>query len=360
MSFSKAEKYFLTTAILSFGISILIHFNSLLNLFIGDVAGKERSIQDESILHLGSNILTTTLITFLVFLLNFYILNPLKTWKNNNLRDIFASLLLTILAVLVLSELFFFLNNLITGQSYTGGFHLFYIFKDIFIGLIVLISVYVFKIINEKQTFLIENERLKVENLQSRYQTLKNQVSPHFLFNSLTALTELIDENTLNARKYVRHLSLVLRYTLQSNEKQTVSLYEELEAVKSYLFLLEMRFGDNLNVDFSIDKAFENFNVPPLVVQTLIENAVKHNEVSRRHKLHLRIETKDDETLAVSNTIRPRLTHVQGMGLGLANLAKQYQLLCAKDIRISKTENEFIVEVPLLNLVENERNNNRR
>jgi len=360
MRISITRKYFITVAAISFGIGILIEFNSILYLFMADVAGMERNLQDESISHVVSNLLTTTIFTFFVFVLNFYIVRPLKPREKAGTKNVLWAVFLTLAAVLLLSELFFFLNHLITGQSSSGGFHLVYIFKDIFIGLVVLISVYIFKVFNEKQAILIENEKLKLENLQSRYQTLKNQVSPHFLFNSLTALTELIDENTANARNYVRHLSQVLRYTLQSNENQTVSLLEEMETVKSYLFLLKMRFGDNLKVEFQMDKPLEIYSVPPLVVQTLIENAVKHNEVSKRHNLQIKIEITENEGLAVSNTLRGRKTQEQGMGIGLTNLSKQYQLLCGEDISIFKSEHEFRIEVPLLKQVENEGNNSRR
>jgi LytS/YehU family sensor histidine kinase len=214
--------------------------------------------------------------------------------------------------------------------------------------------VYIIKGFSEKQAILLENEKLINENLQSQYQSLKNQVSPHFLFNSLTALKELIDEDTGNARKYVSHLSQVLRYTMQSNENQTVCLSDELDSVKSYLFLIKMRFGENLKVNFNIDEKCKNLMLPPLVIQTLLENAVKHNEVSKRNTLIINISTTEEKSLAVSNSLRQRITNEPGMGIGLANLSKQYQLLCGEEINISKTANEFRVEVPLLKPNSNE------
>jgi LytS/YehU family sensor histidine kinase len=221
----------------------------------------------------------------------------------------------------------------------------------------VLICIYLIKDFYEKQAVLIENEKLISENLQSQYQSLKNQVSPHFLFNSLTALNELIDEDPRNARQYVSHLSLVLRYTLQSNQNQTVSLFDEVESVKSYIFLIKMRFGSNLHIDFQIDKALNNYMLPPLVIQTLIENAVKHNEISKRNPLNILLMTTDKRSLIVTNTLQKKISIDSGTGIGLDNLSKQYKLLYGEEIRITRSESEFCVEVPLLKPNADESNN---
>jgi len=185
-------------------------------------------------------------------------------------------------------------------------------------------------------------------------------VSPHFLFNSLTALKELIDEDPDNARQYVSHLSMLLRYTLQSNENKTVLLSEELESVRSYIYLIKMRFGSNLGIDFKISEEYNNFRLPPLVIQTLIENAVKHNEISKRNPLTILLMTTRSNSLIVSNPIHEKLSMEPGTGIGLDNLSKQYKLLCGEEIRISKSEGSFRVEVPLLKPNGDERSNSRR
>ena len=106
-------------------------------------------------------------------------------------------------------------------------------------------------------------------------------MSPHFLFNSLTALNELINQDRENAQNYLNHLSQVLRYTLQSNQSQTRCLIEELDVADSYLFLLKMRYGQNLVIEKQIEEKYNNYRLPPLAIQTLLENAIKHNEISR-------------------------------------------------------------------------------
>jgi sensor histidine kinase YesM len=118
-----------------------------------------------------------------------------------------------------------------------------------------------------------------------------------------------------------------------------------------------MRFGENLKVDFKINESYMNHRLPPMVIQTLIENAVKHNEVSKRNTLKIALSTTENSTLVVMNTLRERITREPGTGIGLANLTKQYQLLCSEEIKISKSANEFRVEVPLLKPNGNESNN---
>jgi LytS/YehU family sensor histidine kinase len=182
-------------------------------------------------------------------------------------------------------------------------------------------------------------------------------VSPHFLFNSLTTLKELIIRDTGNAQKYIDHLSQVLRYTLQSNQSQFSRLKEEIEVADSYIFLLQTRFGDNLMINKNIDETFNNHSLPPLAIQTLIENAIKHNEISKRHPLTITIETRSNQALRITNMIRERNSREFSSGVGLSNLAKQYMFLAGKEIIISRKNDEFMVEIPLLNPRENESNN---
>jgi LytS/YehU family sensor histidine kinase len=158
----------------------------------------------------------------------------------------------------------------------------------------------------------------------------------------------LIEESPNLAKQYVNHLSQVLRYTLQSKKKQVVTLQEELEFTESYIFLLEMRYDTNLSVKTEISKEFSFYNLPPLTIQTLIENAVKHNEISNEFPLEIRICTTDNATLQVINKIQEKLTPEDGTGIGLTNLSRLFSLLGENDIQIFKDEHEFKVEVPLI------------
>jgi len=149
---------------------------------------------------------------------------------------------------------------------------------------------------------------------------------------------------------------LVLRYTLTSLESQTKSLYEELEVAYSYYNLLKIRFGSSLRVETIVDEKFNNFRVPPLAIQTLLENAIKHNEISKSYPLVIRIESDADQNLIVTNQIHERASKEISTGIGLVNISKQYRYLTGEDISISISNNIFRVGIPLLKPKENESN----
>ncbi len=334
--------------LISIGISILVHFNSFLGQLVPDTTNVNLRRRDETFLNFIAEIFVTSLVAFSLFILNYFVLDPLNPSKKIKMRTILLSILLTVITVTILSDLFFTIKKMLSSGTFQNSFNLLYTFRDLFLSLVVLICIYVIRLINEKQTIRIENERLLRENLQSQYESLKNQVSPHFLFNSLTALKELIYDNPGTASLYVGHLSKVLRYTLQSSTNQTVSLYDELESVESYIFLIKIRYGENLHFDFKINENYNNYRVPPLAVQTLIENAIKHNEISKRHQLVIHIFINENNKLQISNNIKEKITLESGTGIGLSNLSKQYKLLGGVDIRITRADNEFRVEIPIL------------
>jgi len=221
-------------------------------------------------------------------------------------------------------------------------------YRNFFVSGLVIGCVLIIRLIFQKQTIMLENEALKRESLQSQFESLKNQLSPHFLFNSLTALKILIKEAPETAQNYVNSLSRALRYTLKSNEKQLVTLKEEMEFMESYLFLIRMRFGDNLSIITSINESLLLRNLPPLTIQTLVENAIKHNEISKLRHLRIDISTTENDSLIVLNNIQKKLSEEEGTGIGLTNLSKQFQLLFGKDITISIENNQFRVELPLI------------
>ncbi|HBZ20123.1 MAG TPA: histidine kinase, partial [Bacteroidales bacterium] len=150
------------------------------------------------------------------------------------------------------------------------------------------------------------------------------------------------------AQNYVNSLSRALRYTLKSNEKQLVTLKEEMEFMESYLFLIRMRFGSNLTVQTTINENLLSYNLPPLTIQTLVENAIKHNEISKLHPLTISILTTEYESLIIANGFQKKITSEEGTGIGLINLSKQFQLIVNKEIIIRNENNMFSVEVPLI------------
>lgn len=194
----------------------------------------------------------------------------------------------------------------------------------------------------------IENEVLKKEQIRNQFESLKQNMSPHFLFNSLSTLQVLISEDADEAKHYVGHLSSLLRYALQSNVNDLISLAEEINLADAFIFMLRIRYGKNLNIEMNIDPSAKMKKIPPLTLQILLENAVKHNEISKQFPLKIRIEANADKLLTVENNIRIKLTPESSTGTGLPNLSKRYRIISGRDIAVSKENDHFMVAVPLL------------
>lgn len=191
-----------------------------------------------------------------------------------------------------------------------------------------------------------EVDVLRQENLRSQLETLKNQVNPHFLFNSLNTLASVIDEDTQIAKEFVLKLSQVYRYILQSNEKDIVTIEDELIFIRSYNYLLQIRYGENLKFKIDISKKYFTFCIPPFVLQMLVENAIKHNVISTIKPLYVNIEIEDD-FLLVRNNFQPKTVHVDSNNIGLKNISDRYKLLAHKEIEIIQNDYFFEVRLPL-------------
>ena len=193
---------------------------------------------------------------------------------------------------------------------------------------------------------LIEAERLKKEQVSARYEALKNQVNPHFLFNSLNVLAALVHKDADQAEQFIRQLSSVYRYILESRDKEVVPLEEELAILRAYLFLMEIRFGASLQTDIRLPEPTGE-RVAPLTLQILVENALKHNEVSKAKPLRIEI-FQANGYLVVQNNLQPKNNLPESTGIGLANLEAQYQILSGKPVLITSGDGYFTVKTPLL------------
>ena len=216
---------------------------------------------------------------------------------------------------------------------------------DLFLTIITLLTSYLLRSIYQRKKFAVENEELRTENIRSHYEALKSQLDPHFLFNSLNTLQTLVEMDRDKAGEYIQELSAVLRYTLQNKEMTT--LEEELKCVQAYCSMMQIRYGDNLKFDFDIDDKYLAYNVLPLSIQGLIENAIKHNTISKRQPLTVTIATDAQGRVKVSNPIQPKVTEEEGNGIGLANLTERYRLRWDENVEISNDGTIFSVTLPL-------------
>ncbi len=192
---------------------------------------------------------------------------------------------------------------------------------------------------------MIENERLKQQNLQNELTALKNQIDPHFLFNSLNTLTSLVRDNE-KACQFVKKLSFMYRYILQSSDKDLVTVKDELKFLESYTHLISTRYRDRFKITIDIETKYLTDEIPPLALQLLVENAVKHNEISETNPLKVIIYVKEN-SIFVENQIRPRTTLAEGTKNGLLNLKKRYFLVSKKEIIVRRENNTFSVQLPL-------------
>lgn len=194
------------------------------------------------------------------------------------------------------------------------------------------------------------SEELRRAKLEMQLSSLKEQVQPHFLFNSLNSLQALVkaSEND-KAVRFIGDLAQVYRYLLQSNEQTLITLEDELTFAHAYLNLLKTRFDEGLRLDIAIDPAYRTYRLPPLTLQLLIENAVKHNVVSASRPLTIRLHSNGHQTLVVENNLqrRPR-ADMMSARKGLLTISQKYRLLGQPDVDIHETEQSFIVTVPLI------------
>ncbi|MTI41448.1 sensor histidine kinase [Fulvivirga lutimaris] len=196
------------------------------------------------------------------------------------------------------------------------------------------------------------NEDLKNQQIRTQFEVLQNQMSPHFLFNSLNTLTTLIAEDQNVAIGFTEKLSEVYRYILQNKERELVSLDDELEFVKAYIFLLQMRYPENLSVDIRIDQTHRSKSIAPLTLQMLVENAIKHNVISKAHPLHIDIYIEDEKLLAVKNNLQEKKSIGKSTKTGLHNIRSRYAYFGKHKIDVIVTADDFIVTVPLIEVIQ--------
>jgi sensor histidine kinase YesM len=195
---------------------------------------------------------------------------------------------------------------------------------------------------------LLENEKLLKMQALTELSVLKSQVNPHFLFNSLNTLSSLINEDPVRAESFVNEMTKVYRYLLRYNEVQLISLSTELSFIQSYFHLLKTRYGSGIVMETDIMLHHNDYLVPPLTLQLLVENAVKHNTFLKESPLVITIATNEANELLVRNNRQEKRSHVESTKIGLQNIASKYKLLQDAEIEIKQTDTSFLVTLPLI------------
>lgn len=197
------------------------------------------------------------------------------------------------------------------------------------------------------KTSLVEVEKYKTESVQAQLQNLKSQINPHFLFNNMSVLSSLVYKDQDKAVDFINQLSKVYRYLLDNKNSELVSLQTELEFIKSYTYLLQIRFDSTIQFRFEVSDACLSLLIPPMALQMLIENAIKHNEISTELPLTVSIVARGD-VLTVSNNLQLRSDSEPSSNTGLQNIKERYKFYTDKEVEVIPSATTFVVNIPLI------------
>ncbi|PLX18711.1 MAG: hypothetical protein C0599_11770 [Salinivirgaceae bacterium] len=272
-------------------------------------------------------------------------------WQKDNVKRITIEFVITsITAAIIISIIYFIFLAFNNGVCIGGPLEvelMDHMAIAVMINLIMLGIAETTFMVKQWKESIVQQEKLKRENAESKYQALNNQVNPHFLFNSLNTLTSLIVQSQEQSLEFVHRFSAVYRYVLDTSDKTVVEVNEELQFIHSYLHLQEARHGNTLKTNIDIKSEDLTKLIPPLSMQLLIENALKHNEISNSHPIHLNIYTKDNY-LIIENNFQPRKEKLNDTGKGLNNLKERYLYLAEEKPFFGIIDEKFIAKIPLL------------
>jgi sensor histidine kinase YesM len=247
---------------------------------------------------------------------------------------------------------FIILTNVVTDNwiedNNESNYLVIFIRASVAIGMIYLIQ-HTLNLNARNQTVALQNQMLKTENIRAQFEILRQQISPHFLFNSLSTLRSMIRSSNKNAENFVIKLSDIFRLLLIKKERDTVALKEELELIDDYSFLLFARYENMISIDIDIPGHLQNRLIPTFSLQLLLENSVKHNIVSKDKPLHIKIYDSGNNSITIENNLQQKVATGEGSGLGLQNLIKRYEFLgIDESVQIFSDESVFRVKIKLM------------
>ncbi|MBS4057224.1 MAG: sensor histidine kinase [Bacteroidales bacterium] len=308
-------------------------------------------------LRLARGLIYSTVFGFLIALADLWLIFRL-THKFPWSKQVTARLLLqfgfTLAMAFVISALFTFTAD--TIKPYSERIETVYISNALIFGVVNILLMIVFEawIFSDETTAARKQARLLEKELsQIRFEVLKSQINPHFLFNSLNVLSGLISKDTRKAQEFIDEFSMVYRYVLETIEKKVVSLEQELGFVHAYLFLQQIRYGQALQVTIKLPAEKLAMLMPPLSMQLVLENAIKHNIILSEKPLLINISC-DDDYLVIRNNIQTKVSKNKSTGLGQSNLQKRYAMICSKQPEFTIESLHYTARLPLIKPENNE------
>ncbi len=298
----------------------------------------------------GASIIYDVVISYVGSVISVFVLLLFSFWlvqKNSEGYKKYLLLFFGLLAITVpLSFLFYHIFDFLLSNQTLHADKVIYkkLMQDVGFAFIVFV-------ITIAISSMVRNQKLAAESICNRYEALKSQLDPHFLFNSLNTLDGLIGYDDEKAHNYLQNLSLTFRYTIQN--KEILELEDELKLIEAYAYLMKIRYGDNLSMKYNIEGRYRSYLILPVSLQLLVENAIKHNAINDKNPLTISIETTTKETVKVTNNKNPRIDKDLNCGIGLSNLAERFMLVFNKKIKTEDTDDYFSVELPLIEQVKN-------
>ena len=341
-------KNFRKTLIIGFIIGLLLY---LIDKIYNIVSGNDITFDQNELIEFGYyqlySIVLTAINTYF-----FDYLNNISWQKYNKYRLLIGAVGGVFLTILGIFFLRMFLSiafedvgfeEFYTNEFQRGTFYL----TVLFITITASLFFHAFYFYKELQKRKVTEQKIIAGTASAQFDALKNQLDPHFLFNSLNVLTSLIDENPDAAQQFTTSLSKVYRYVLEQKNKELVTVDEELQFAKTYVSLLKMRFEDSIVFETPEKATNPEAKVVPLSLQLLLENAVKHNIVNASKPLHIKIY-ENSGNLVVENILQPKEVIKKSSGVGLSNIKQRYSLLTNREVIINKTASSFVVQIPML------------
>ncbi len=301
----------------------------------------------ESMLNLFGSLVTTLIMWFGVSSIVIYLWKN-HPWEKNPIKHLVIEVIAILFYTSIVGIIFYSINKLYPIEAFEENITLSIFFTLMITFFMVSLNEGYFFFMKWKETLLM-TEKLEKDNIRSQYETLKSQINPHFLFNNLNTLASLIEENPKLAVEYVQQTADYYRSILNLKDKEVIRLDGEIELIKTFYTLQKNRYGDNLTINIKLENLDYNTFVAPLALQMLVENAIKHNIISKEKPLKIEIYSKEGNII-VSNNLQKREQEQVSTRFGLKNIIERYSFLTNRNIEISENESTFTVSIPTLTM----------
>jgi two-component system, LytTR family, sensor kinase len=344
----KEVQYFIKSITSSLAIAFII---SVVLSAITFLLGKEFILDEAFVRDFLYSVLMAFVLTiinslYFDFLISKFSWNPYKEYQRI-LASFIGSIPLSMLGIMIVQCII----EVVIEQKSIDAFWENQRFSNYLGSLIVTFVVsliyHVFTLYKKLQENKVKEQKIIAGNASAQFETLKNQIDPHFLFNSLNVLSSLIEENPDNAQRFTTSLSKIYRYVLEQKDKELVPMQDELDFAKTYIKLLTIRFENSLTYSLPVSPVDPEAKVVPLSLQLLLENTIKHNIVSDLQPLHITITVEGDH-LIVTNNLQKKEVLQSGSGVGLKNIVSRYAILTEKPVIVDSDDDHFVVKIPIL------------